>query len=131
LAKKRRKEGGALGDFAEDLGKLLGTTERKASAWLGQRKAIAMELTKVRDKANELLRQLTGGAADMAVAVGVARGTRRGRPPGSKSVRKARRRRPFTAAQRKEVSARMKKYWAGRRAKEARRKRTAKKALKA
>ncbi len=34
MAKKKRD---ALGDFAEDVGRLLGTTERKASEWLSQR----------------------------------------------------------------------------------------------
>src|SRR5688572_10711965 len=97
-----------LESFAEDLGKVLGSAENKARDWLSQRKDIAKQLTAVRDKADELLRELTGGAARMAAAVNQAR---RGRPPGSKNVVKKTGRRKFTAAQRKEQAARMKAYW--------------------
>lgn len=51
-------QGGALGDFAEDLGRLLGNTERKASEWLSQRTAVAETLIAIRDKADSLLSQL-------------------------------------------------------------------------
>src|SRR4051794_11518412 len=37
-----------LGDFAEDLGKLLGTAQAKASSWLDQRKVIADQLAQIR-----------------------------------------------------------------------------------
>ena len=53
-----RAQGGTLADFAEDLGRLLGQTERKASEWLGQRQAVATQLAAIRDKASELLGQL-------------------------------------------------------------------------
>jgi hypothetical protein len=53
-----RAQGGSLADFAEDLGRLLGQTERKASEWLGQRQAVATQLAAIRDKASELLGQL-------------------------------------------------------------------------
>jgi hypothetical protein len=83
--------------FAEDLGTLLGTAEKKASEWLAQRQAVAEQLSRIRDTANELLTQLTGAGADFATAV--QRGRRRGRPPGSRkrtssSVAAAARRRP-------------------------------------
>ena len=101
--------GGRLVGFAEELGKFLGTTERQATEWLGQRKAIVQQLTAVRDQANKLLKDLTGGAADVAAAVGVSRGTRgTGRKRGRKKM---------SAAEKKAVSDRMKKYWADRRAK--------------
>ncbi len=67
------------------------------------------QLTAVRDQANKLLKDLTGGAADIAAAVGVSRGTR---GTGRKSGRKK-----MSAAEKKAVSDRMKKYWADRRAK--------------
>jgi hypothetical protein len=67
-------------DFAEDLGTLLGSAQKKASEWMSQRQAVADQLTKIRDTANDLLSRLTGGGANMAVAVTRAR---RGRPPGS------------------------------------------------
>ena len=44
-----------LGDFAEDLGKLLGTAEAKASSWLDQRKSIASQLAQIRDTASHYL----------------------------------------------------------------------------
>ena len=105
----------ALGDFAEDLGRILGSAEHKARGWLDQRKSIAQQLTRVRDSADQLLRQLSGSAGDIAAAV--SRATRRGRPPGG-AAKTARKRsgRTFTAAQRKEQAERMRKYWAERKA---------------
>ena len=52
--------------------------------------------------------------AALRTALGESGGARRGRPPGVKRTAKRRRRR-FTAAQKKEVSRRMKAYWAKRR----------------
>jgi hypothetical protein len=69
-------------DFAEELGRLLGTAEAKAKGWLGQREQIAKTLAGIRDTANGLLSQL--GEQASGVARAVARG-RRGRPPGSKN----------------------------------------------
>ena len=103
----------SLTSFAEDLGTFLGKAENKARGWLGERQSIAKQLTAVRDKADELLRELSGGAAKMAAAVNQAR---RGRPPGSRNVAKKTGRRKFTAAQRKQQAARMKAYWAKRKA---------------
>ena len=67
--------------FAEDLGKLLGTAQAKASSWLDQRKSIAEQLTQIRDTANDYLQRLSGEASNVVAAV--RRGARRGRPPGS------------------------------------------------
>jgi hypothetical protein len=96
-------------DFAEDLGRLLGTTQKKAEEWLGQRKALAERLAQIRDAADGYLRQLTGidkvgnGRRPTAArkAHDVGSGRKRGRPA-------------MTAAQRKAVGERMKKYWAAR-----------------
>lgn len=86
---------GRIIDFAEDLGAMLGTAQKKAATWLEQRSTLADQLTKIRDTANEMLGQLTDGGANMAGAVrrGRARvmktahgmGMRRGpgRPKGS------------------------------------------------
>ena len=60
-----------LVDFAEDLGRILGETTRKAESWLGQRQQVAQQLTTIRDTAAKLLEQL-GAATSAAV--------RRGRP---------------------------------------------------
>src|SRR6476660_5540475 len=70
-----------LVDFAEDLGRLLGTAQAKASSWLEQRKNIADQLTQIRDTANDYLQRLSGEASNVVAAV--RRGRRRGRPPGS------------------------------------------------
>ncbi len=114
MAKKRRKRRTgaevAIGDFAQEMGRILGTAENKARSWLDQRKSIATQLTQVRDKADSLLRELSGGAASLASA---ATGKRRGRPPGSGKKKTAKKRgRTFTAAQRKEQAERMRAYWA-------------------
>ena len=113
----RGVENAALG-FAEDLGRFLGTTQKKAEEWLAQRKSLAQQLTQIREAANSYLQQLRGTGDEQSVAV--RRGRRVGRPAGSKNKKTAaesagtrkRTRRPMTAAQRKAVGERMKKYWA-------------------
>jgi hypothetical protein len=84
-----------LGDFAEDLGKFLGGVQSRAASWLEQRKAIADQLTQIRDTANQYLQQLGLGervttpsmlAKEVAKREGKAR---RGRPPGSKNAKAA------------------------------------------
>jgi hypothetical protein len=107
-------------DFAEDLGRLLGTAQAKASNWMNQRKNVIDELTQLRDTANQLLRDLTGGSA--ATAATRSRGGRGRRksptaPRASAGTTGRRRtgRRPMSAAARKAVSQRMRKYWAARR----------------
>ncbi len=108
-------------DFAEDLGRLLGTAQAKASNWLNERKSVIEELTQLRDTASQLLGELTGSAASPGSSRG---GARRGRPPGSQNGRATTRtarssgkggRRQMSAAARKEVSERMRRYWAERR----------------
>ena len=64
-------------DFAEDLGRLLGTAQAKAQGWLGQRQNVAKQLEQIRDTATSLLTQL----GDATI-----RG--RGRRPGPQGPRK-------------------------------------------
>src|SRR4029434_8872264 len=109
---------GAIGGFAEDLGRLLGQARNKADSWLGQRQAIVKQLTQLRDEASSLLNQL----GEQAVAAG-KRGRRvaecfvagyqkrgPGRPKGSRSKRGItvvggkRRRRKMSAAARAKIS---------------------------
>lgn len=100
-----------LGDFAEDLGRFLGTTQARAETWMKQREAIAEQLVHVRDTASRLL-------GEIGEAVVRTRG-RRGRKRAAKllkdaraaATRGAKRARTFTAAQRKAQSRRMKAYW--------------------
>src|SRR5262245_65981274 len=54
---------GAIGGFAEDLGRILGQARNKADNWLGQRQAIVKQLTQLRDEASSLLSQLGHQAA--------------------------------------------------------------------
>jgi hypothetical protein len=107
-------------DFAEDLGKLLGTAHAKASNWLNQRKNVIDELTQLRDTANQLLGELTGSAASTAGRGargrrGRARAPQNGNAAPAASRARTGNRRPMTAAARKAVSIRMRKYWAQRR----------------
>jgi hypothetical protein len=108
-------------DFAEDLGRLLGTAQTKAESWLGQRKAIATQLAQIRDTANQYLQQLGDTASSVAGAV---RRGRRGRPAGSKNRRGPGRpkgtgkKRTMSAAARKAISAAQKARWAKQKAAE-------------
>ena len=72
----------ALGDFAEDLGRILGDAQTKATAWLEQRQNIAKQLTEIRDTANKYLQQLGTEGAQLADRFQKGR---RGRPAGSAS----------------------------------------------
>ena len=108
-------------DFAEDLGRLLGTAQAKAEGWLGQRQAIATQLAQIRDTATKYLQELSGSAASLAGAI--QRG-RRGRPAGSKNKRgpgrpkgSGKKKRTMSAAARKAISDAQKKRWAAQKAK--------------
>ena len=72
-----------IDEFAEDLGRLLGSAQAKAEDWLGQRKAILEHLTGLRDTANGLIARLGGGSSSEPAA----RGRKPGRPPGSGATR--------------------------------------------
>jgi hypothetical protein len=69
-----------LGDFAEDLGKLLGSVQNRATTWIQQRKDITDQLTQIRDTANQYLRQLGAEGAHLVQRFERAR---RGRRPAS------------------------------------------------
>src|SRR5713101_1647676 len=71
-------------EFAEDLGRMLGTARAKAEGWLGQRRAIAKHLEGIRDTATGLLDQLIGHGGASATTAGTGR--RRGRPAGSRNA---------------------------------------------
>jgi hypothetical protein len=116
-----------LGDFAADLGKFLGSVQNRATTWLDQRKAIADQLTQIRDTANEYLQQLKGDHVPFLYK----EGKRRGRPPGSGTAKSTRPpgsadapapgavtgRRTMSAAARKRISDAQKARWAKQRGK--------------
>ena len=105
--------------FAEDLGNLLGTATAKAEGWLNQRQQIAKTLSGIRDTANNLLEQLTKGAAA---------GRRRGRPAGSgtrgpgRPKGSGKKKRTMSAAARRAISRAQKARWAKQKAAEAKKK---------
>ena len=77
-----------IGDFAEDLGRLLGSAERKAAEWLDQRQTVTTQLTAIRDKATALLSQLGRASVDLPLLrqnrrqAGAAKAAPRGRQGG-------------------------------------------------
>jgi hypothetical protein len=108
--------GRSVETFAEDLGRLLGTAERKATEWLSQREEVARQLSQLRDKATQLLSQLglTGVVANSG-----ASSRRRGRPPAAASQMPARRGRPpgkkkrtMSAEARERIAAAQRRRWA-------------------
>ena len=107
-------------EFAEDLGRLLGTARAKAEGWMGQRQNIAKQLAGIRDTASDLLQELTSSGARMAAAV--RRGRRLGRSPGSKnraaSGQEPPKRRKMSAKARKAISDAQKRRWARQKAAE-------------
>jgi hypothetical protein len=102
-----------LENFAEELGKLLGTAQAKAEGWLGQRTQIAKTLSGIRDTATKLLTQL---GEDTRLVVG----RRRGRPPGSgkRGPGRPKGKRTMSAKARKAISDAQKKRWAKQKAAE-------------
>jgi hypothetical protein len=107
-------------EFAEDLGRLLGTARAKAEGWMGQRQNIAKQLAGIRDTASDLLQELTSSGARMAAAV--RRGRRLGRSPGSKNrsagEQEQPKRRKMSAKARKAISDAQKRRWARQKAAE-------------
>ena len=90
-------------EFAEDLGRLLGTARAKAEGWIGQREKIAKQLAEISKTASALFNQL------MSRAPIAHRGA--GRPKGS-----GRKRRRMSAEARRRISEAQKKRWAAQKA---------------
>jgi hypothetical protein len=100
-----------LVDFAEDLGRTLGSARSKAEGWLAQRSQIAKTLEEIRHTASSLLTQLTGGKPASAAR-------RRGRGKTVKTAERPKRRR-LSAAARERIAAAQRKRWAAVRRKKA------------
>ncbi len=96
--RQTRKRGDAaesLGALAEQLGRAVGTTERKASEWLGRRTELVNRLTQIRNRSTQLLAELQGTGMSAVDSVGrvvrrrlqpVAGKARRKSPPARKKV---------------------------------------------
>jgi hypothetical protein len=98
-----------VGDLAENLGRVLGNTEKSLRGWFGQRDKFIKSLIEIRDRANKLLAE-AGHQTQQAVSA-VAR--RRGRPPGlGKKTRKG----GMSPEGRARVAAAQKARWAAKRA---------------
>lgn len=98
-------------EFAEDLGRLLGTAQNKAQSWLGQRQAIVKNLTELRDTASKLLSDL--GHEAQRVGRGRPRKAEAQYAPAPKSKKQ---RRKMSAKARAAISAAQKRRWAKQRA---------------
>ncbi len=110
MAKRGRKPAASKVEaFAEDLGHLLGTAERKASEWLNQRTSVAAQLAKIRDTAAAMLEQLGEGRAK-----GRGKRTAKAGPaPAARAARTApKKARIMSAKARAAISAAQKKRWA-------------------
>ena len=98
-----------LEEFAEDLGRLLGTAKAKADGWLEQRQSIATQLSAIRETATDLLHQVTGGRANAIGRRGRvgSRKRRPGRPKGA-----GRKRRRMSAEARARIAEAQRRRWA-------------------
>jgi hypothetical protein len=96
-------------EFAEDLGRLLGTARAKADSWMGQRQSIVATLTSLRDEATKLLAELGHGAQSIVATSGegtdeIVEGVLQPQP--------GQRRRRMSKAARAAISAAQKARWA-------------------
>jgi hypothetical protein len=125
VARTASSTGHKIEEFAEDLGRMLGTARSKAEGWLGQRQAIVKQLTQLRDEATTLLNQLGEQAATAgrrgrrAASAVVASIQKRGpaRPAGSKNKKGiiivgGKKRRKMSAKARAAISRAQKARWA-------------------
>ena len=107
----RQRRARGIEDFAEDLGRLLGTAQAKAQGWIGQRQMIAKQLQQIRDTASGLLTELAGaarggrGGGRTSIAAGLGEITRV--------------KRKLSAKARKAISDAQKRRWAAARAEKA------------
>lgn len=108
-----QRPAGRLEGFAEDLGRLLGTTERKAAEWLNQRQTVVQQLTAIRDKAGDLLQQLGQRETPFSTATSQGRAARKGSARGAKKAGR-RKRRAVSPETRAKMAAAARARWAKR-----------------
>jgi hypothetical protein len=112
MAKRQIEQ--TIEDFAEDLGRLLGTARAKAENWLGQRQSVAKELADIRDTASDLLAKLGGAAAESARRARVA--AAEAAAPRQRSERRRKPGRPKGFKMSAEARQKMREAWARRKA---------------
>jgi len=81
-------------DFAEDIGRMLGTVQAKAESWLDQRKSVVGHLRTILNNAAKMLEQLgeVPFPRDPGKSAGssTAKAKGRGRPPKSAGIKRGR-----------------------------------------
>jgi hypothetical protein len=98
----------AIEEFAEDLGRILGSARAKAEGWLSQRQNVAKQLEQIRDTAAGLLNQLTGTPERRRP--GRAKTSQPAVPMGT--LPEKRPRRPLSAKARAAISTAQRRRWA-------------------
>ena len=87
---RSRGPAGTLDQIAEGVGTAIGAAQHQAEHWLSDPKQMLSHITSVRDAANRLIAQLTGGAAAFEspkpAAAATRTGTRKRKPPVRKRV---------------------------------------------
>ncbi len=116
---------GAVGQFAEDIGKLIGEAQSKAESWLSQRTTILENLNSLRDTVNGLISRMADGFEAGNGLVGVRRRPRTAGAPrtpdawrrktgtgGAAEETVVKKKRKISAAGRKAISDAQKARWA-------------------
>jgi hypothetical protein len=105
-----------LEEIAAEVGRLFGTTERHARQWLQQRNALLEALHLVRNKASDLIDDLSGAKRRQYKRRAVAAARRAQVPAGDPAeVLVGRKKRRMSAATRAKMSAAAKRRWAEKR----------------
>ena len=115
MAKRRTL---SLEEVAAEVGRLFGTTERHARQWLAQRGAMLEALHLVRDRASDLIGELSGGKKRAFRKRAAASVQKAQIPAGSPSeMLMGRKKRRMSAATRAKMRAAAQRRWAAKRKK--------------
>jgi hypothetical protein len=109
-----KKDTTTLEDIAAEVGRLFGTTEAHARRWLEQRNRLVDALHVVRDRATELIRDLSGQAGGQRKRRARSPAARTQNPPGNPETKEGRKKRHISAATRAKMRAAAKRRWAER-----------------
>lgn len=105
----------AFEDIAAEAGRLFGTTEAHARKWLDQRNRLVEALQQVRERANDLIGDLSGQTKRRMKRRARAAAVKTQIPPGNLAeTRQGRKKRRLSAATRAKMRAAAKKRWAAR-----------------